>query len=288
MNEATDLRNVAKFDGQNFQLWKFQMRAIFVANDLLSIIEGTGTRPEVTGDLQNQWIKRNAKAMFILSSSMEYSQLEYLITCTTEAEIWMKLSAIREQKNASNKLALTTKFHQYCMAASVAQHIAKVKNMANQLKDIDESVSDLMIMAKILGTLPPKYSAFVSAWNSVAAEEQTLSHLRNRLIREEVRMTSMDELSTALAASTISTEEKRDYRSSRNGDVTRKKKIVCNFRHKTGHVAKYCFARKRMQKAKNKNNNSSKKSDSRQIDSVNFTAFVAYQNEKKANNETLA
>lgn len=44
--------------------------------------------------------------MFILSSSMEYSQLQYLITCATAAEMWQKLSAIYEQKSASNKLAL--------------------------------------------------------------------------------------------------------------------------------------------------------------------------------------
>jgi len=64
--------------------------------------------------------------------------------------------------------------------------------MANQLKDIDENVSDIMIMAKILGTLPSKYNAFISAWDSVDATGQTLPRLRERLIREEARMTSMD------------------------------------------------------------------------------------------------
>jgi len=158
MSENTDLRNVAKFDGQNFQLWKFQMKAIFVAHDLLKIVEGTEAKPEIPDDLQNAWTKRNARAMFIIASSMEYSQLEYLITCTTAAEMWTKLSAIHEQKSASNKLTLTTKFHEYRMAPgdSIAQHIAKIENMANQLKDIDENVSDIMIMTKILGTLPSK------------------------------------------------------------------------------------------------------------------------------------
>lgn len=96
--------------------------------------------------------------MIVLSTTMEYSQLEYLVTCTTAAEMWTKLCAIYEQKSVSNKLTLTTKFHEYRMANNdpIAQHIAKVENMTNQLKDIDENVSDVMIMAKILGTLPSK------------------------------------------------------------------------------------------------------------------------------------
>ena len=38
-------RNVSKFDGKNFQAWKFQMRAIFVANELLQIVTGESVRP---------------------------------------------------------------------------------------------------------------------------------------------------------------------------------------------------------------------------------------------------
>lgn len=190
MSENADLRNLTKFDGQNFQLWKFQVRAILVAYDLLNIVTGIEVKPETTGELQNVWTKKDAKAMFILSSSMEYSQLEYLVTCNTAVEMWSKLSAIHEQKSASNKLMLTTKFHEYRMTAgdSVAQHIAKIENMANQLKDIDENVSDIMIMAKILGTLPSKYNIFILAWDSVDTAGQTLPRLRERLLREEARI----------------------------------------------------------------------------------------------------
>jgi len=280
MSENTDLRNITKFDGQNFQLWKFQMKAIFVAHDLLKIVEGIEIKPEMPDDLHNAWIKRNARAMFIISSSMEYSQLEYLITCTTAAEMWTKLSAIHEQKSASNKLTLTTKFHEYRMAPGdpIAQHIAKIENMANQLKDIDENVSDIMIMAKILGTLPSKYNAFISAWDSVNAAEQTLPRLRERLIREEARMTSMDEMSNALATTSISTNRKQNQRQPRNqphnnDSTTYKKKIACNFCHKTGHIAKYCFARKKTSKVTDKNKDN-KSDDSKHDDLTNSTAFV--------------
>ncbi|KYQ55982.1 hypothetical protein ALC60_05096, partial [Trachymyrmex zeteki] len=74
----------------------------------------------------------NAKAMMLMSSAMHYSQLEYLITCDSAAEMWAKLSAIHEQTTATNRLLLTTKFHEYRMKIgdSISQHIAKVENMA--------------------------------------------------------------------------------------------------------------------------------------------------------------
>lgn len=57
-----------------------------------------------------------------------------------------------------------TKFHDYKIAAnSVVQHVAKLENMARQLKNVSENVSNITLMAKILGTLPAKFSAFVTA-----------------------------------------------------------------------------------------------------------------------------
>uniref|UniRef100_A0ABD2W1N0 Uncharacterized protein n=1 Tax=Trichogramma kaykai TaxID=54128 RepID=A0ABD2W1N0_9HYME len=95
------------------------------------MVEGTDKKPEATTAYANAaaiktWNKSNAEAMFILSSTMEYSQLEYLITCSTAAEMWSKLSAIHEQKTATNKLALITKFHEYRMGYNdfTSQHIS--------------------------------------------------------------------------------------------------------------------------------------------------------------------
>jgi len=99
---------------------------------------------------------------------METSQLEFLITCETAVEMWNKLCALHEQKSESNKLLLMTRFHGYKMVSGdkTALHITKVENMVRQLCDISEAVSDVTIMAKILGSLPEKYDALVIARDS--------------------------------------------------------------------------------------------------------------------------
>lgn len=65
--------------------------------------------------------------------------------------MWDILLKIHEQKSVQNVLLMTQRFHEYKMASTdtVAQYIAKVRNMAAQLGDVGEKVSDVMVIAKV-------------------------------------------------------------------------------------------------------------------------------------------
>lgn len=116
--------------------------------------------------------------------------------------MWDALVLMFEQKSASNKLLLVQRFHAYqmCSTDTVVQHITKVQNLARQLLDIGENVSDTTIMAKILTGLSEKFSFFHTAWDSVEPTRQTLVYLRERLIQEENRLDANGGEATALAA----------------------------------------------------------------------------------------
>lgn len=94
IGDLIDLKNITKFNGTNFQLWKFQMLAVFEASGLKEIVEENLSRPSEQGQLYTAWTSKNAEAKCILASSMDFSQLEYLITCQTANEMWQKLSNI--------------------------------------------------------------------------------------------------------------------------------------------------------------------------------------------------
>lgn len=57
-------------------------------------------------------------------------------------------------------------------------------------------------MAKILGSLPLKYNALIIVWDSVPLASQTIESLRERLIKEENRLTNDDEEIAALSVVT--------------------------------------------------------------------------------------
>ena len=123
-------KQVKKFDGTNFLGWMFQMTQIFVTNEILSIVTGDRVMPaDRESEEGKEWIRENAKAMFFISSSMEYNQLEPLLTSITAKQMWDRLVAIHSRKSASNKLMLTQKFHEYRMGPtdSVVQHAQKCR-----------------------------------------------------------------------------------------------------------------------------------------------------------------
>lgn len=62
MADPVNVKNVTKFDGQNFQLWKFQMRVIFIANDLPDIVNGTAVKPEVARQPTNYLVAKECQS----------------------------------------------------------------------------------------------------------------------------------------------------------------------------------------------------------------------------------
>ena len=96
-----------------------------------------------------------------------------LLTCTTSKAMWDRLGVIHEQRSASHKLLLSQRFHEYRMDPkdTVVQHVSEVQNLASQMLDLGENIPDVVVISKILASLPIKYRHFRSAWSSV--EPQT-------------------------------------------------------------------------------------------------------------------
>lgn len=62
-------------------------------------------------------------------------------------------------------------------------HIS-LANLASQIADVGEKLSEVTIMAKVLGSLTSKNSAFQTTWNSKPGRQT----MQERLIKEEARL----------------------------------------------------------------------------------------------------
>ena len=125
-----------------------------------------------------------------------------LMTCETANEMWNKLSLIHEEKSETNKLTLLQRFYKCSMESNdnIIQFIIRVQNIARQLKDVGEMISDAAVIANVLDSLPAKYGSFVSTWDSVESSKQTITLLQERLIKEEKRLSTEDERVNAFAS----------------------------------------------------------------------------------------
>ena len=229
------------------------MNSMLIANAIQDVVTGARVMPVVADSADGkQWVKDNAKAMCIVSSSIEDSQLDCMLNCTTAKQMWDKLVRIHEQKSVSNKMLLLQKFHGHRMESneSVVQHVSRVQNMASQLKDLGEAISDTAIMAKVLGSLPVKYNALQTAWDSVPEESQTLDNLLERLLKEERRLEGDDDVTRALAAVSLGGYKKKKFATNQNNNSeknreSRNTSVECFYCKRKGHLARDCRKKKR-------------------------------------------
>ena len=88
MADECMVKGIVKFDGNHFQKWKFQMRNVLVANELFTIVVGTEKQPiDKTKPEYSEWIKKDARAMHLISIAIDYDHLEHVLTCTSSAEM---------------------------------------------------------------------------------------------------------------------------------------------------------------------------------------------------------
>jgi hypothetical protein len=52
------------------------------------------------------------------------------------------------------------------------QHITAIEGMAQQLDDLNQSMSQSQIMTKIVSTLPSSYRHFMTVWDNLAETEK--------------------------------------------------------------------------------------------------------------------
>lgn len=111
------------------------------------------------------------------------------------------------------------------------------------MRNSRETISEIAVITKILGSLPDKYRSFRQAWLSVDKTRQTVTNLTARLLDEEASITTINEEGTVLATT-------------KENPV--KKKVFKCFNCKKGHFAKDCRAPKE-NKEKEKNRDTENK-----------------------------
>ncbi|XP_031333816.1 uncharacterized protein LOC116163825 [Photinus pyralis] len=200
--------SVNKLEGAtNWNVWKFQLRVLFKGQGLFEVVDGTVQKPE--GDEEKKkWIENDAKAQSIIVNRLSESAMLHVITCESACEMWKQLLSIYEKRSTVSVHLVQQRFFAFKYGGeSMSVHVAKLQEISNELKQLGQEVPEQMLMTKLLMSLPQEYKYFVSAWESVAEDNQKLDELIARLLMEEDRMKNQEECTTsALAAKSLQKE----------------------------------------------------------------------------------
>lgn len=237
MSNELSIRQIEKFDGSNYHAWKYQIMQSFITLDVEDIVYGEEKKPEGQ-DLEKlkKWRQSNSTAILTMTTSMTLTIVNMVRGCETANEMWEKLESLYEGRTRADKVAILDKFHAARMEPdeNVATYITRLENFSHQLKEAGEKISQDVLITKILRGLPESYRLLKIVWDSVDPQRQTLSHLRERLVKEEMNLLKEDNMASALYSTHNKGKfQKRDKNSNFNVKV-------CYNCDKKGHIAKEC------------------------------------------------
>lgn len=231
----SDLVRIDKLQtAEQWSQWKFQVKVVLNASDLFEVVSDKNLLPvlyRLSGETDEVaktrfekamkvWKKDDSRAQKVIATTVGQQPLLHIMNCNTSHEMWSKLLSIYEQKSETSVHILQQRFYAFSKDPddSMAGHISKLEDLAQKLKELNEPVSDSMLITKILMTLPPEYGHFHSAWESTSCENRTIQKLTSRLMIEEARLNNESESSTnAMAAKRFSKKPGKCYRCKRFG-----------------------------------------------------------------------
>ena len=137
----------------------------------------------------NLWKKKDTQARLILMTTISPREQQAFVNCRSAFAIWTKLAAQHMQNASASTHVLQANFfhYQYVKGHTIMQHITAIEGMAQQLDDLNQSMSLSQIMTKIVSTLPSSYRHFMTVWDNLAETNKTMPNLITKLMNEQHR-----------------------------------------------------------------------------------------------------
>ncbi|KAI1300009.1 hypothetical protein HDE_03611 [Halotydeus destructor] len=182
---STNGPSIAKLEGANWRIWKLRMEAFLKARELLEIV--SDDKPAVCSD---KWTKQDAQVQYIILTSIDMKLLHHIESCASSSEMWQKLVSVFEKVDSSSKWMAANEFHTYSYqsGSSMADHVSHIQNLVLKLSMLGTSLEESIIVAKLLQSVPERYSGALSAIGLLDEDKKTFERISQFLIREEGRI----------------------------------------------------------------------------------------------------
>ena len=186
--ENEGLKILDKFNGENFNLWKFKMEMILASRDLWDIVDESEEAPPSDANLKDKkaFEKQSKTAFGLIAINLVDKEMAHIKHCKGPTKAWKILCNIHETKSLSNILFLRYKFFIIKMqeADDIFDHINKVKSLVDQLTCLEVAIKDEDVVITLLDSLPTSYEHLITALETRPMKELILEFVTARLMHE--------------------------------------------------------------------------------------------------------
>lgn len=210
--DNSNYAKIEKLDGSNWPQWKFQVTNLLRTHvvkgqNALRVVTGDFSPPEEPGegasgaaitaynDTLSKFDQLDAVATTVITSSMNKNMCSMVMMCKSAKEIWEKLFSVFEQMSGQRLDYLISQLFNYQKGSNdtIAQHVAKLETLFNELNEECEKLEGVrlpasILMNRILNTLPDEYFEFKTIWESRPYDQRSVKGLMEELCLLEQRL----------------------------------------------------------------------------------------------------
>lgn len=202
----------------------------------MAIADGTSARP-ADEKARETWDTNDALTKLAILTAIDAGQHEYACSAKTAATMWSNLLAVYERVDSAKKINVLREHHHYTYdGTTMAKHIARIKNLAQQCDTVGEAQSESNILAELLDGLPDRFNVVITSWEIVPEQQQTRVTLKRMLLEAKARSSDVTAAEQALTVSKPTAKNT----SKQGKDKKNKKDSECFKYHKKGHYAWQC------------------------------------------------
>jgi len=240
----------------NWLNWKGRVSILLRGiQDAMDVVEGKLEKPEEPNadateaqrEAHTKYKKAESSALIILSTNMSEETYEKVRSHTSAREVWLELHRLFDGINEDRAYDLCMQFFCYKMSQGmdVATHVGKLKNIWRELKaELDkEENKNLLLMCRIIETLPSEYFSFASSWRMMNKVDRTVENLTDQLCSYERALTSKTEpvqQEALFAKSTYVNSAHKEKRQTKGFKPKKQQTIICHYCKTNGHIVRNC------------------------------------------------
>jgi transposase InsO family protein len=187
---TSSIYSVDKLEASNFSSWKLRLKMILIDRGLWEVVDGTELKPAPDNKaLYDAFIKKDNQALAQIVLTLSNSQLVHVRNASSSRDAWRNICSAFEAKGLAAKVYLRRQFFtiKFTDSGSMQDHINKIRDLADQLNEMEAGVSDEDLAMTLLCSLPDRFDPLIVSLESRPSKDLTSDFVINRLLAEERR-----------------------------------------------------------------------------------------------------
>ncbi|XP_047179954.1 uncharacterized protein LOC124846677, partial [Vigna umbellata] len=248
--------NLPVLTDKNWSRWSTQMRILFHVQDVNSVMEGAVSASDLCGTEKEEFKKKDDRALLIIHQCVDDKHFEKIQNVASAREAWNILVGYHAGGEKVKKVKVQSLRRQYEHLLmedgdKVSEFFSKTLSVVNQMKSCGNIVTDLMVIEKIMRSLPSTFDHIVVAIEELRdLGKLKIDELQSSLEAYEIRMHERNPIKREEQVLKAQHVEKKAFKKwkGKNGKGKWRKDRNKDDHNEYGHYATKCYAEKKEQK----------------------------------------